>query len=125
MSLKQKKADSFSERIKKLIKCIPYGKVATYGQIALLAGNHRGARQVVRILHACSKKEKLPWHRVINSRGAISLRPGYGYEEQRHLLALEGVEFNSKGLIDLKRFSWKPLESASGEFFNFPEMLDY
>lgn len=108
MPIKTKKPDSFSERIKKFIKHIPYGKVATYGQIAALAGNHRGARQVVRILHACSRKEKLPWHRVINARGAVSLRPGCGYEEQYYLLAREGIVFNPKGLIDLKRFLWQP-----------------
>ena len=75
MPKKTKKSDSYSERIKELIKRIPYGKVATYGQIASLAGNRRGARQVVRILHTCSQKENLPWHRVINARGSISLRP--------------------------------------------------
>ena len=124
MPVKTKKADSFSERIKKLIKRIPYGKVATYGQIASLAGNQRGARQVVRILHTCSQKENLPWHRVINARGAISLRPGYGYEEQYSLLALEGVVFNPKGLIDLKRFLWQPAEGVFPDFFSFPEQPD-
>jgi len=120
MPKKTKKSDSYSERIKQAIRRIPYGKVATYGQIASLAGNQRGARQVVRILHTCSLKENLPWHRVINARGSISLRPGYGYEEQYSLLALEGVVFNPKGLIDLKRFLWQPAEEVSYDFFSFP-----
>ncbi len=120
MPKKTKKSDSYSERIKELIKRIPYGKVATYGQIASLAGNRRGARQVVRILHTCSQKENLPWHRVINARGSISLRSGYGYEEQYSLLALEGVVFNPKGLIDLKRFLWQPAAGVFRDFFSFP-----
>jgi methylated-DNA-protein-cysteine methyltransferase-like protein len=124
MPVKIKKPDSYSERIKQAIRRIPYGKVATYGQIASLAGNPRGARQVVRILHTCSRKEKLPWHRVINARGAISLRPGCGYEEQYYLLSREGIAFNPKGLIDLKRFLWQPAEGVFPDFFSFPEQPD-
>ena len=101
-------ADSFTDRVKDLLVRIPYGRVAAYGQIALLAGNARGARQVVRVLHSSSAKCKLPWYRVINSRGTVSLRPGAGYELQRELLEAEGVEFGDNGRIDLKRFLWSP-----------------
>jgi len=101
-------ADSFTGRIKELLVRIPRGKVATYGQIALLAGNAGGARQVVRVLHSSSARDKLPWHRIINSRGTISLRPGNGYELQKELLETEGVEFGNNGCIDLKRFLWSP-----------------
>ena len=97
---------TFSSQIISLIKRIPRGKVASYGQIAALAGNPRGARAVIWLLHSSSGKEKLPWHRVINSRGTISLQPGQGYEEQRALLESEGVEFGLQGKIDLKRFQW-------------------
>ena len=90
------------------IKKIPSGKVATYGQIAAMAGSPRGARQVVRALHSSSDKEGLPWHRVINSQGMISLPPGRGFELQRQLLEDEGVEFDRKGRVDLKRFLWEP-----------------
>jgi methylated-DNA-protein-cysteine methyltransferase-like protein len=99
---------SFSQRVKDLIKGIPKGKVATYGQIAAYAGNPRAARQVVWILHSSTEKEKLPWHRVINSMGKISLKPGYGYEIQKTLLLKEGVKFDSNDRIDLKRFLWSP-----------------
>jgi methylated-DNA-protein-cysteine methyltransferase-like protein len=101
-------ADSFTDRIKEVLLRIPQGKAATYGQIALLAGNAGGARQVVRVLHSSSARDKLPWHRVINSRGTISLRPGAGYELQKELLEAEGVEFCDNGLIDLGRFLWSP-----------------
>ena len=97
---------TFSSQIISLIKRIPRGKVASYGQIAALAGNPRGARAVIWLLHSSSGKEKLPWHRVINSRGTISLQPGQGYEEQRALLESEGVVFGLQGKIELKRFKW-------------------
>ena len=97
----------FSQRVLELIKSIPSGKVATYGQIALLAGNPAGARQVVRLLHSLSEKEMLPWHRVINSKGTISLT-AEGYELQRSKLEQEGVEFDLRDRVDLKRFLWKP-----------------
>ena len=100
--------DTLSTRIKDTIRRIPVGRVATYGQIATLAGNHRAARQVVRILHSSSAKDDLPWHRVINSKGTISLPTGSGYEIQRRLLEAEGVAFDSKDRVDFERFLWKP-----------------
>jgi methylated-DNA-protein-cysteine methyltransferase-like protein len=104
----KKGSDSFGERIKELIKVIPAGRVATYGQVALLAGNPRGVRGVVWILHSSSHKAGLPWHRVINAKGRISLAPGQGYEEQKSLLLAEGVLFDPDGRIDLERFLWRP-----------------
>lgn len=91
-----------------MIKAIPRGRVATYAQIAALAGNYRAARQVVRVLHSSSCKDRLPWHRVINSRGAISLPRGRGYEEQKRLLLEEGVCVSAFGCIDLEEFQWEP-----------------
>jgi len=96
----------FSEQVKDIIKNIPRGKVSTYGQVARLAGNPRAARQVVRILHACSEKENLPWQRVINKQGKISLKPGQGYELQKRLLEDEGIEFGLKDCVNLDRFLW-------------------
>lgn len=90
----------FTERVIDIIRAIPEGKVLTYGAVAALAGNPRGARQVSRILHSSSEKHNLPWHRVINSRGCISLPPG-GREVQRKLLEDEGVVFGTDGCIDL------------------------
>jgi len=98
----------FENRVKRVIKAIPCGKVASYAQVAALAGNHRAARQVVRVLHASSAKDRLPWHRVINSRGGISLKRGRGFEEQKRLLIGEGVRIDSRGRIDLDEFQWEP-----------------
>ena len=98
----------FEDRIKKVIRAIPRGKVATYGQVAALAGNYRAARQVVRVLHVSSAKDRLPWHRVINSRGHISLARGRGFEEQRNRLRKEGIRVSASGGIALEKFQWEP-----------------
>ena len=99
---------SFYQRVIDIIKSIPAGKVATYGQIAAYAGNYRAARQVAFILHSSSRKENLPWHRVVNSKGSISLKPSHGYEIQKKLLKKEGIIFKKNNCIDLKRFQWFP-----------------
>ena len=99
---------SYTEKVRDLIKAIPHGKVATYGQIAAYAGNPRASRQVVRVLHSSSEKYNLPWHRVINSKGKISLPSGNGYEIQKQLLLKEGVVFSKDDNIDLSVFLWKP-----------------
>jgi methylated-DNA-protein-cysteine methyltransferase-like protein len=101
----------YTQSIISVIRKIPRKKVSTYGQVALLAGNPRGVRQVVWILHSSSRKHKLPWHRVINARGRISLARGNGYEVQKKLLEKEGVEFRPDDSVDLKRFQWNPRSS--------------
>lgn len=98
----------FHKKVVAIIKRIPRGKVATYGKIAAYAGNTRAARQVVRTLHSSSEKEKLPWHRVINGQGKISLGPGHGYELQKALLESEGIVFGLGERIDLKKYLWAP-----------------
>jgi methylated-DNA-protein-cysteine methyltransferase-like protein len=82
--------------------------VTTYGIIAAGAGNGSGARQVARILHSSSKTHGLPWHRVVNRAGKISLPPGRGYELQRDLLLAEGVTFMAGNVIDFQHFLWLP-----------------
>ena len=99
---------TFYQRVIAIIKNIPEGKVATYGQIATYASNPRAARQVSFILHSSSEKENLPWHRVINNKGSISLKPGHGYELQKQMLKKEGITFKENDCIDLKRFLWIP-----------------
>ena len=98
----------FSKRVKDAIKRIPEGKVATYGQIASVAGNYRAARQVAWVLHSSSQKDNLPWHRVINGKGEISLKPGDGFEEQKRRLQNEGVLFDKKNRVNLEHFLWEP-----------------
>lgn len=96
----------FTERVVEIIKGIPEGKVMTYGQIATLAGSPRGARQVVRVLHTLSEKYKLPWHRVINSKGEISINDYESRDLQKVFLESEGVEFTSHNSINLNKFQF-------------------
>jgi methylated-DNA-protein-cysteine methyltransferase-like protein len=100
------RGDPFCAAVREWITAIPPGKVATYGQIAHLAGKPWGARQVAWILHSQSEKYRLPWQRVIGANGRISLRPGKGFFEQCRLLQTEGVVVNRGGRVDLKKFRW-------------------
>jgi methylated-DNA-protein-cysteine methyltransferase-like protein len=98
------------QKIYATVRRIPAGKVATYGQIATLAGVDGHARQVGYALHALSDGTDVPWHRVINARGEISARSGSdSHELQRMLLEAEGVEFDLEGRISLRRFQWRSL----------------
>ena len=99
---------SFTSRVIEIIQQVPEGKVVTYGLIAVCAGNPRGARQVARILHSSSRKENLPWHRVVNRFGRISLSASQGYEIQKQLLQKEGIVFGGDDAIDLDRHLWHP-----------------
>ncbi|MEC9484739.1 MAG: MGMT family protein [Candidatus Izemoplasma sp.] len=96
---------AFTEDVIHIIQMIPKGYVMTYGQIAALAGQPRSARQVSRILHGMSEKYHLPWHRVINSQGKISLSGEMG-NRQKNLLLQEGIVFN-KQRISLKKYQYK------------------
>ena len=89
------------------IACVPYGKVATYGQIATLAGYPGRARQVGFALAGMPVEWDLPWHRIINAQGKVSPRGGSNHLVQYELLASEGVVFTAQR-IDLKRFGWRP-----------------
>jgi len=90
------------------VRKIPRGRVATYGQIAELAGLEGHARQVGYALHNLPERSSVPWHRVVNAKGEISPRSaGDSHELQRMLLEGEGVELDQRGRIDLKRFRMK------------------
>ena len=92
---------------------IPYGKVATYGQIATLAGYPGRARQVGYALAGMPEELDLPWHRVINAQGRISPRVRTGFHELQHvLLENEGIVFEGVQ-IDLERYGWKPAEEGA------------
>jgi methylated-DNA-protein-cysteine methyltransferase-like protein len=104
-------AASSYQRIYDVVGRIPPGRVATYGQVAALAGMAGRARQVGYALHSLPDGSPLPWHRVINARGEISQRsePGPAREGyQRFLLEEEGVAFDLAGRVDLGRFRWEP-----------------
>jgi methylated-DNA-protein-cysteine methyltransferase-like protein len=101
--------DSSYSRIYAVVRRIPRGRVATYGQVARLAGLGGHARQVGYALHAMVTVRPLPWHRVINARGEVSPRSDPGSDlAQREFLEREGVVFDRSGRVDLARFQWRP-----------------
>jgi methylated-DNA-protein-cysteine methyltransferase-like protein len=102
-------AESGYARIYTVVRRIPRGRVATYGQIARLAGLPGQARQVGYALHAMATEKPVPWHRVINARGEVSRRAHPGSDEaQRQFLEREGVMFDAGGRVDLARCQWRP-----------------
>ena len=101
--------DSSYRRIYRVVARIPRARVATYGQVAGLAGLPGHARQVGYALHALPAEPTIPWQRVVNARGEISLRSGSDDSRlQRILLEEEGVRFDRRGRIDLERYRWRP-----------------
>ncbi len=104
-------------RIYTVVRRIPAGRVATYGQVAALAGLGGHARQVGYAMSALPDDGHVPWHRVINARGEISPRWESGADlEQRSLLETEGVQFNAGGRISLARYRWRPRTTTVNYF---------
>jgi methylated-DNA-protein-cysteine methyltransferase-like protein len=101
------------DRIYRMVRRIPRGRVATYGQIARLVGIPRQARQIGYALAVLRDHHPVPRHRVVNSKGEISQRSEPGYEErQRILMQSEEVVFDVNGRISLSRFCWRPKDAV-------------
>jgi methylated-DNA-protein-cysteine methyltransferase-like protein len=100
-------------RIHAVVRRIPRGRVATYGQVAALAGLGGHARQVGYALHSLGPESDVPWQRVVNARGEVSPRSLPGWETvQRARLEREGVRFDARARIDLARHGWRPRSGA-------------
>ena len=102
----------FSQKVYLKVSEIPHGKIATYGQIADLIYAYGNARQVGWALRRLKLPSTIPWHRVINSKGQITMslsRNGTDWI-QKELLIKEGIKFNSRMKIDLKKYLWRPKE---------------
>jgi methylated-DNA-protein-cysteine methyltransferase-like protein len=98
---------TFTERVYRMVRRVPHGRVVSYGGIAALLGQPRAARGVGQALHALPDGSDVPWWRVVNRNGEISIRGvPHGAQLQRALLEGEGVEFGSVGRVDWKRFGW-------------------
>ncbi|HXO19298.1 MAG TPA: MGMT family protein [Thermoanaerobaculia bacterium] len=92
-----------------VVRRIPRGRVATYGQVAALAGLPGHARMVGYALHRLPEGQGVPWQRVINAQGEVSRRTSSDSDElQRLLLEAEGVSFDARGRVSLRRFRWRP-----------------
>jgi methylated-DNA-protein-cysteine methyltransferase-like protein len=99
-------------RIYAVVKCVPHGRVITYGQAAELAGIPRGHRIAARAMRGCP--ERLPWHRVLGKKDArraqIAIAEPEHHELQRSLLEAEGVRFDRQGYVVLDEHGWLPRE---------------
>ena len=100
--------NSFTRGVIDIVRRIPKGKVATYKQVAALARKPGASRGVAWILNSCSKKYRLPWHRVLSSKGRIAFPPGTShFLLQKRLLKSERVAVCVAGEIDMDRYQWK------------------
>lgn len=96
---------SVFEKIYEVVRKIPYGRVATYGQVAMLAGNPRWARVVGYALHNNPDPQNIPCYRVVNREGKVAPAFAFGGENiQRELLEKEGIVFEKDGHIDLEKY---------------------
>lgn len=102
--------DSTRQKIYAVVRRVPRGKVATYGQIAEIAGLEGHARQVGYAMAALQSSSALPWHRILNAQGRVSMRSaGAGSTiVQQQLLEREGIVFDGGGRVSLARYRWKP-----------------
>jgi methylated-DNA-protein-cysteine methyltransferase-like protein len=97
----------FSTRVYDLVRRVPHGRVVSYGGVAAMLGHPRAARGVGQALHALDDDTDVPWWRVINRNGEISIRGvPHAPQLQRALLHREGVRFDQRGRVDWKRFGW-------------------
>ncbi|MBN1624064.1 MAG: MGMT family protein [Clostridia bacterium] len=102
--------NEFDERIYKLALLVPKGNVASYGQLAAMAGKPQNSRAVGRAMKNAPSGHDIPCHRVVNQNGEIA--PSHVFESKKHqraMLEAEGVVFKSNGKIDMKKSQWKPL----------------
>ena len=109
--------NNFYQKVYITVSKIPYGKVATYGQIADLIYSYGRARQVGWALRRLKLPSNIPWYRVINSKGLISMSVSRNGTDwiQKELLVNEGIKFNTKMKIDIKKYLWKPEETSNRE----------
>jgi methylated-DNA-protein-cysteine methyltransferase-like protein len=107
----QDRHPTFFERTYHVVRMIPCGQVATYGQVAEIVSHRGAARTVGWALNALHRGTDVPWHRVINARGAISMRNrSQAAQAQRQRLEKEGISFDSQGRIDLDTYQWEGLD---------------
>jgi methylated-DNA-protein-cysteine methyltransferase-like protein len=104
-----KNDNKYRERVYRIVRSIPRGRVMTYGQLAEILGDGYTPRTVGFVMHGSD--DKTPWHRVINAQGACSTgRVVIPHDKQQRMLEAEGVRFNERGRCDLRNYLWIPNE---------------
>ena len=100
----------FDKKVRSVVSCIPYRRLATYGQVADLIGAYGGARQVGWSLRRLTLSSEVPWYRVVNAQSRISMslsREGSDWVQRQFLIA-EGIPVNNDGWLPLQRYLWRP-----------------
>jgi methylated-DNA-protein-cysteine methyltransferase-like protein len=100
---------SFFAKVYRLVQRVPPGKVVSYGGVARMLEHPHAARTVGWAMHSIPEGMDVPWWRVLNSKGCISLSERGGASRQRELLEAEGVEFDERGFVDWERYGWEGL----------------
>lgn len=104
--------NNYRERVYRIVRSIPLGRVMTYGQIAEILGDGYTARTVGFVMHGSD--DKTPWHRVINALGACSTRGiVLPHDKQQRMLEAEGISFNDRGRCDIRTYLWIPKEKKT------------
>ncbi len=117
-------SSSFRDAVYAVVARIPSGHVLTYGQVALVLGAPRAARQVGGALHLLPEESAVPWHRVVNRHGGISTRrPERSMWEQADRLRAEGVPVDGRLQLDLARHAWRPDRATLAGLGLAPELL--
>ncbi len=106
--LSEPSGQRFRERVYAYVRRLPAGRVTTYGEVAAELGSPRAARVVGAALHALPAGSDVPWQRVINAQGRISIKEPEHARRQEQLLRDEGIEFSPAGVVELGRYNWSP-----------------
>ncbi|MFN2491403.1 MAG: MGMT family protein [Pyrinomonadaceae bacterium] len=105
--------NNYRERVYRIVRSIPRGRVMTYGQIAEILGEGYTPRTIGFVMH--SSDDKTPWHRVVNAQGACSTgRIAIPYDKQRRMLEAEGISFNERARCNLQKYLWIPADTGKG-----------
>ena len=116
----EEKTEGLFTKVYNIVKDIPKGKVATYGQLAQMAGAPKMAQFISYALHSKKRPEDVPCHRVVNRLGDLSCGEAFGgWQQQARLLESEGVSFLPDGRVDMKKCQWQPGLDSTGEDLSF------
>jgi methylated-DNA-protein-cysteine methyltransferase-like protein len=103
------KMSQFKQQVIEIVKIVPYGKVVSYGQVAIMAGLPRMARHVGNVLNKYDGSEDIPWWRVVNNSGRLSIKGStFTAEDQKVFLESEGIEINSDYSFDISEYRFIP-----------------
>ena len=125
LTVNMNSTSQFKNKVIKIVNSIPYGKVVSYGQVALYCGAPRAAREVGWALNRLENTIEVPWWRVINNKGQITIKGSeYSADFQRKLLRSEKIEVSEDFLVDMEKYRWIPRKEEIAQFELSREYLE-